>query len=168
MNLREAYANTHHASLEWSEERERAIDRVAAAGRCSRIGMDLWKARYMLESQSYQDCAGSLLLQFQARYKAESQTIARKCVDEALHEFLGPECAMCSGAGEIMAGELKVTCHVCEGSKLRLYTDIDRARHMELSLGMVRKLAGKLAWLMRQMHDMDRAVSAVMAWELER
>jgi hypothetical protein len=167
-NLREAYASTALASLEWSEERERAIDRVAAAGRCSRLGVDLWKARYMLESKAYQDAFNGLVAAYLVRYRAESQGIAEKCVSEALHEFLGPVCTVCNGRKVLIAEALKIECDVCHGSGIRLYSDVDRAHAMQLSLGRVRSLNPKLGWLMNELHDLDRAVNSVIAAELER
>lgn len=167
-NLREAYASTALASLEWSEERERAIDRVAAAGKCSRLGVDLWKARYMLESKAYQDCSEGLRLHYLNRYKAESQGIAERIVSECLHEFLGPVCLVCSGRRELIAGDLKITCAECDGSGLRRYSDVDRARHMQLSLEYVLVLSRKIGWLMNELFELDRSVNAVLAEELER
>jgi hypothetical protein len=144
------------------------VDRVAAAGRCSRLGIDLWKARYMLESKAYQDAFKSLVGAYLQRYKAESQGIAEKCVSEALHEFLGPFCISCGGARELVVEELRVTCESCQGSGLRSYTNVDRAHAMQLSLARIKSLNHKLGWLMAELHDLDRAVNSVIAAELER
>jgi hypothetical protein len=168
LNLREPYAATALASLEWSEVRERAIDRVAAAGKCSRLGLDLWKARYLLEVKAYQDVSESLRLHYLNKYKAESQGMAEKIVSACLHEFLGPVCLVCSGRRELIAGDLKITCAECDGSGLRRYSDLDRARHMQLSLHYVHLLSRKIGWLMGELHDLDRAVNSVIAAELER
>jgi hypothetical protein len=168
LNLREPYAATALASLEWSEVRERAIDRVAAAGKCSRLGLDLWKARYLLEVKAYQDVSESLRLHYLNKYKAESQGIAERIVSECLHEFLGPVCLVCSGRRELVVGDLKITCAECDGSGLRRYSDIDRARHMQLSLQYVRLLSRKIGWLMGELFDLDRSVNVIMAEELER
>ena len=167
-NLREAIASTALASLEWSEERERAIDRVAASGKVSRLGLDLWKAKYMLEAQAYQDARIALVKAFSDRYKAETEQIAIACVDEALHEYLGPGCKVCLGAKELTVENLRIICNGCDGSGLQRYTDYDRAKHMQLSMGRVRLLAGKLTWLSGELGSLDRGVNAVLAVELER
>lgn len=168
LNLREAYAGTAFASLEWSEERERAIDRVSAAGKASRLGTDLWRARYLLESVAYKDAQRQLVTLFLQRYRSEQPIMAQKCVEEALNEWLGPACGTCNGARELIAGDLRVRCNSCEGSGLKIYSDIERASRMQLSLGRVRLLAGKLRWLACELGSLDRAVNSVMAFELER
>lgn len=167
-NLREAYAATSLASLEMDAERERAIDRVAAAGRCPTLGVNIWKARYMLESKAYQDALGQLRLHFSDRYRAESLDIAKRIVEQCFHEFLVNACKDCNGAKELMAGELRVICETCEGSGIRRYTDFERARSMKLSMQRVKSLNHKLNWLLGEIQSMDNQVNTIMAAELER
>lgn len=167
-NLREALAATSVASLEWSEERERAVDRVAASGRAPALGVQLWKARYMLEAKAYQDARRGLIRLFLERHPAEKPSIAEKCVDEALSEFLGPACSSCSGARELVTENLRVVCEACGGSGLRRYTDWERASRMQISLQWVRTLSRKLSWLAGELGSLDRAVNSVISDELER
>jgi hypothetical protein len=167
-NLREAYASTATASLEWSEERERAIDRVCAAGKAPRLGMDLWRARYQLSLPSFRDAHKGLVQLFLTRYRSETTDMACKLVDEALSEFMGPACTSCLGAREMILDQLKIVCTGCQGSGLRRYSDFERARRMQVSLQRVRSVNHKLGWLAGEMGSLDRAVNSVIAAELER
>jgi hypothetical protein len=167
-NLREAYAATATASLEWSEQRERAIDRVAAAGLAPRLGMDLWRARYQLSLQSFRDAHQGLVQLYQTRYKSETPDMACRLVDEAMSEFLGPACTSCNGAKEMILDHLRIVCKTCDGSGLRRYSDFERARRMQVSLQRVRSINHKLAWLAGEMGSLDKAVNTILAAELER
>ena len=167
-NLREAVAVTGLASLEWSGERERAIDRVAACGKCSPLGVKLWKARYMLEAKAYQDARGELISLYSARYVRERREIAEKIADQALHEFMSFFCATCNGAKEVMVGELKVTCSACLGSGVKRYSDAERATSMQLSYGLTKRLRHKVGWLLGEMSAIDRLVNSQLNSELER
>jgi hypothetical protein len=167
-NLREAYAATATASLEWSEQRERAIDRVAAAGLAPRLGMDLWRARYQLSLQSFRDAHQGLVQLYQTRYKSETTDMACRIVDEALSEFMGPACTSCNGAREMILDQLKIVCTTCEGSGLRRYSNFERARRMQVSMRRVETINGKLAWLAGEMGSLDKAVNTIIAAELER
>jgi hypothetical protein len=166
-NLREAYAATATASLEWSEQRERAIDRVAAAGLAPRLGMDIWRARYQLSLQSFRDAHKGLVELYRNRYKSDPD-MAFRIVDEALSEFMGPACTSCNGAREMILDQLKIVCTTCEGSGLRRYSNFERARRMQVSIRRVETINGKLAWLHGEMGSLDKAVNTILAAELER
>src|SRR5574337_251480 len=112
-NLRESYAAAALASLEWSPERERAIDRIAAAGKADKLGIEIWRCKYSLESKAYRNAARMLQARFQERYRSEMPFIAEACTLEALGEFLGPACSMCNGARELITESLKVICETC-------------------------------------------------------
>ena len=167
-DLREAYSATALASLEWSETRERAIDRVAAAGKASPLGINLWKARYMLEAPAYHQAITGLVEHYLGRYKREDVPIVRIIVEQVISEYLAPFCVDCSGAREMVVNDLKVVCGTCEGSGLRRYTDTDRARLMKMSLQRIRSLSRKMQWLTNEMGTMDRDVNQVLQVELER
>lgn len=167
-NLREAYAATSMASLEWNAERERAVDRVAAAGRCPTLGLNIWKARYLLEGKAYQDALNGLRLHFQERYRAEGQDMTRRLVDQAFHEYMSDKCKTCLGAKEVLLNELKVSCETCGGSGIRRYTDFERARTMQISMQKVKSVSHKLAWLLGELAGMDKQVNAIISAELER
>jgi len=166
--MRELYAATHHASLQWTEDHERAIDRVAAAGRAPTLGVQIWRARYMLESKAYQDAINGLTAHYLARYKAERPDMARRLVEEILSEFMGPSCISCNGARELVEDELRVVCDSCHGTGLRHYTDMERAGRMKLSYGRVKSLSHKMMWLMDEIGSMDKSVNEIVSFELER
>jgi len=167
-DLRESLAGTVLASLEWSEIAEKAIDRVAASGKAHALGLSLWKAKYQLEVSSYHDARGGLIRLFRAKYPSETPEIAVACVDEALHEWLGPACKACLGARELVSEALRVVCSRCNGSGLERYSDVQRAKRMQLSVGRVHKLARRLQWLAGELGSLDRAVNSVLCEELER
>lgn len=167
-DLREAYSATALASLEWSEERERAIDRVCASGKASPLGVNLWKARYMLESAAYESSKKGLIALYLERYRREEPRVVAAVIDQCLHEYLSPFCSTCNGAREMMVGELKAVCASCQGSGIRRYTDEERAGMMKVSYGLTKRLAHKFKWLMGEMHGMDRDVNVVLAEQLER
>jgi hypothetical protein len=167
-NLKEAYAGTALASLEWSEERERAIDRVAAGGKVPRVGIDLWRAKYLLEAKAYQDVITGLTQLYRSRYKPELPGMAEKLVEQALSEFLGPVCQTCTGTASRMVEGLKVMCPTCGGMALKRYTDEERSGRMQLSLGLVKRMGLRLSWLAGELGGLDREVGRLIAIELER
>ena len=167
-NLRTAYGATAMASLEWTEERERAIDRVAAAGRAAPLGLLIWKARYQLESKAYQAAIKLLTTRYLEHYRAESPETAGKAVEQCFSEFMGPACSGCNGAKELVSENLRVVCPTCQGSGIRRYSDTERSGRMKLSYGLTKHLAHKMSWLMCEIGSLEKGVNAVLAWELER
>jgi hypothetical protein len=167
-NLRESYAATGYASLEWSELGEKAIDRVAASGKCSKLGVSLWKAKFLLESAAYQKAQRELLLVYKTRYFHDDQIIGEALVSQALVEYIAPQCRVCNGEGERIVNDLKVVCEACSGSKMHRYSDKERALRMQMSYGRTKASAHKLRWLLNFMQDEDRTVNLQMNVELER
>lgn len=165
-NLREVYAATALASLEWSELREQAVDRVAASGKVPALGLLLWKARYQLESKAYQEAHKKLAQAFLERYRSETADTAERCVDQALHEFLSPACSECNGARELIADDLRIECEACRGSGIKRYSDQERSRYMKVSMAKVRVLSGKLYWLACEMGTQERLVNGILVEEL--
>jgi hypothetical protein len=167
-DLREALSVTSFASLAWSEERERAVDRVAASGRASPLGLLLWKARYMLESSAYQSSKDGLRALYVSRYPREEPRLVASVIEQCLHEYLSPFCSTCNGAREMMVQELKMICAACNGSGVRKFSDEERARAMKVSYGLVKRLGHKFNWLLGEMQGLDRDVNKVLAEQLER
>ena len=168
-NMREAYAATHHANLDWKEDRERAIDRIAAAGFADPLGIALWRAKYLSESLAYRDANKRLVdLYRDSRSKHETQFVVEKIVDQVLHEYLSSACRACDGAREIIVGELRVMCDTCGGSGVRKYDDMGRARMMSLSLDRIKRLSRSIGWLAAEVSARDIAVNTVLLVQLER
>lgn len=167
-NLREALAGTAYASLEWSPDWERAIDRVAASGRVTRLGLDLWKARYMLEVSSYHAARKALLEKCANKWQRLNYDVTRRIVDQCLMEFIAPFCLTCRGAKEIIIEKRRIVCYDCAGVGVRRFTDSDRASAMNLSFDQTQKLGGKFRWLLDAIMTWDGEVNAILAVELER
>lgn len=166
-DLREAYSHVSFASLEWSENTERAVDRVAAAALANPVGLLLWKAKYLLEPDAYKSAQIALGEIYQKRYR-DAPTVRAALVGQALREFLAPSCRTCRGVGEHMLEDRRVVCDTCGGSKIHRYTDAERAGTMQLSYALTKHAAHKLQWLLGIMGDEDRKVNAVMCEQLER
>lgn len=167
-NLREAVAATALASLEWTPDWERAVDRVAASGRVDPLGLAIWKARYMIEASGYREARIGLTAQYRTRYRRDPLDLALKFVDQALHEYIFQFCRNCRGVREVVIEQRRIFCPVCAGSGLKRYSDADRARSMSLSFAITKRSAHKLAWILNKMADLDREVNTGIARELGR
>lgn len=167
-NLREPYAATGLASLEWSEQLERAVDRVAAGGMATAFGLNLWKSRYGLEVKAYQDALGELRRRAIARFSRSETDLLWKLCDQAMHEYLSQHCRTCLGAREMVAGDKRITCPDCSGFGVHRYSDFERARFMKISYAMAKHSANKLRWLVNELMTEDSNTNAEIARQLER
>ena len=160
--MRESLAATHHSSLEWNPDTERAIDKVAASGLCDALGILLWKAKYMLESPAYREAEKQLRVRVKDQFKREAWLICDKVTEQGLREYLSDRCKTCGGRGglevEVQLSKLVITCDVCSGSGTRRFTDFERARAMSLSLGRVKTLQRHFNWLSSQIWTLDDLV----------
>lgn len=166
--MREAYAVTHHASLEWTEGHERAVDRVAAMGRVERIGANLWRAKYQYDASSYKQAVLELIGMYRQRNPRESSEIVRTVVEQCFREWISGMCPSCLGARELIVGDRRVVCDTCQGSGIRHYSDFERARGMSVSLQRVKSLQRGLTWLAGEIGAIDRLVNTLMCEQLER
>lgn len=162
MNLRESFAATHHASLEWSPISERAIDKVAASGLCDPLGVLLWKARYMLESWAYKQAEQELKLRIRVKFPREVGLNLDKVIEQSLKEFMSDKCLSCNGRASVTINNLKITCEACSGSGIRRYTDFERARYTKLALGRIRTLQRHFNWTTDLMMTLEGTVNAEM------
>ena len=167
-NLREPLSSAALSSLEWSPIVERTIDRVAASGKAPRLGLDIWKAAYGLESKAFNDAIEALTEAYLGRYKRESPELAAKICEQIVGEYIAQFCISCQGSREVMCGDLKVICNDCAGSGVRKYTDAERARMMKISFGLVCAIRHKFSWAYNHLSENDKAVNIVMVRELER
>lgn len=167
-NLREALAVTVLASLEWSPEVEKAVDRVAASGKVSPLGLAIWKSRYCLESSSYDKAVKLLTQWYMELYSGEQKWLAEKIAEQALYEFIFQFCQTCSGIGEMVVEDLKVSCPECKGSRLKRYGDKERCLRMKISWAMTKAIARKMQRTMGRVFDEDRLVNHAMTVELGR
>lgn len=169
-NLRERYASTALQGLGSSAERERAVDVVGAAGRCDAVGIDVWRTAFGLERSAYARLKRATLKAFLDRYPRE--TLAERVVEQAIHEFCGPQCLNCEATGKVGALELgspQAVCPACNGTKIRHYTDATRAAMMSVSYGKTKYLAHKIAWTVAWLlSSPDVRANIQMNIELER
>ena len=166
-NLREAYAATALAGLGWDENKEKAIDRVAAAGKADAFGILLWRSKYMLESVAYAQARNQLLNLYRKRYR-DNTAVSVAMVEQGLREYLAPACRVCRGVGDMLVNERLVVCEACGGCKIHRYSDSERARTMKLSFALVKASSHKLRWLLELLGTSDKRVNMVMNVELER
>ena len=167
-NLREAYSATALASLEWSELRERAVDRVAASGKASTLGLAIWKAKYMLEAVAYQRAVKELTAWYRERYKGEQAWLAEKVAEQCLYEFIFDFCGDCKGAGELVIDDLKVACGTCHGHKVKRHSNAERSGRMKISWALTKALTRKMERTMGKVFDEDGQVNLVLNAELRQ
>jgi len=167
-NLRESFASTHHANLGWNPDHERAIDKVAASGLCDELGVLLWKAKYMSESEAYKKARRMLINAHSERFSNEARGIVDAVVEQCLHEYISDMCSWCKGAKEIMAGDKRVICDGCGGFGIKRYTDHERARAMKQSLGRVKVIQRQFRFLTELIGTQDGKVNTQLNYFLER
>lgn len=161
-NLREGYAATHHANLEWEPDHERAIDKVAASGLCDALGVLLWKAKYMLESEAYKSAQKELEKRVKDKFAKEAGLVCDKLAEQTLREYISDRCRTCNGARELIVQQRRIVCEVCLGDGIRRYTDFERARSMSLALGRVKTLQRHLTWASDLILTLDGQVNRAM------
>ena len=169
-DLRQRYAGTAMAGLGSSPDRERAVDVVGAAGRCDATGIDVWRTAFGLEKSAYARLKRVTLKTFLDRYPRE--TFAERVVEQAIHEFCGPQCLNCEATGKVGALDLgapQAICPVCNGTKIRRYNDATRAAMMQISFGKTKHLAKKIGWTVAWLlSSPDIRANIVMNIELEK
>lgn len=167
-DLREALATSHHAGLAWNPDYEKHIDRVAACGFASALGVALWKARYMNEGRAYREALMRLTRVLAGRYKSESHGTRARLATQAVREYIADKCPVCRGVGELVLRKLRVQCKACSGVAVRRYSDRERAGLMGISIEQAKRLAGALKWTAERIESEDRGVNAVLVYQLER
>src|SRR5262245_52725658 len=167
-NLREALAGTAFASLEWSPDWERAVDRVAASGRATRLGLALWKARYLLEISSYREARTRLIERYARRFRRMPSQTRERVIEQCLREYIAPFCMTCKGAKEIVIEQKRIICYECSGSGVRRYTDSDRANAMGISFAEAVRLGKQCRIVLDDIATHDQEVGAVLTEQLER
>ena len=166
MNLREAWAVSLLASHQWSPEIERAIDRVAAGGFCKPLGLSLWHARYQNDAKALRDSLRVLERIVARRHPDVEREIRVAMARQVMHEYLFEFCPVCLGVGEVNTAKLRVVCHACGGSKVRQYTDRDRAHAMNITTSRLKSLSRAMRDLADYVEKMDRQTNATMVVQL--
>ncbi len=166
-NLRHAYAATQFANLDWNENTERPIDRVAAAGKAEHL--EIWKSKYSGDVPSIRKLYGIALAVFRLRYTRDQN--AERITEQAIHEFLDPNCRACSGSGNVKSTENineSIPCGACHGSGTGKHSDESRAIRMQLSYATTKHSAHKITWLVGWLTTNDKEINILMNRRLER
>lgn len=140
---------------------------MAAAGKCSPVGILIWKSKYGLESPAYAQLGAEMLKIYRSRY-SDRPEVAKAVVEQGLREFMAGSCTLCKGAREVLHSQLMVTCPDCHGSGIRRFGDSERAVSMQISWGLTKKLGHKIVWVIGYLTAQDRAVNSQMSEQLER
>lgn len=168
MDLREGYASIHHANLAWDADYERAIDKVAASGRASTLGVALWRAKYMNEAKAYRAALRMLARVLGGRHGGDGRALRERIATQCLREYIAPMCTTCLGVGEVVEKKLRIVCRTCNGVRVKWYSDRERALAMDISLAHARMLATKIRMAAETIEKADRQVNAVLVYQLER
>lgn len=168
MNLRESFASTHHANLDWNPNHERAIDKVAASGLCDELGVLLWKAKYMSESEAYKKARRILINLHSQRFVHVAMGLVDAIVEQCMREYVGDMCPWCKGAKEIIAAERRVACDACGGHGVKRFTDNERAVGMKVALGHIKRMGRQFEFLHGEINKQDSAVNGELIKQLER
>lgn len=168
-NLRESYAATELQSHAHSDLRETPIDRIAAAGLCNPQGVNLWKAKFNHDSRAFMALSAWLFYHCQSRYKGATPDTLRRAVQQSLKESLSSLlCLPCNGAGGLLIDQKWEICPKCEGTSVKRWSDLDRARSMQVSMKSAENMKHKIAYISRKISELDHEVNREMNRQLER
>lgn len=162
--MRKAYVATDRANLDWSPICERPIDRVAAAAAAGEK-LDIWKSKYGQDRSAYERLRGLVARVVASKWPREKHT--EKIVDQALAEYLSPECQVCHG-NEVVDYLRGRVCSGCKGTKLQVYTDEKRGRMMKVGMGTTRMVSHKVSYVVGWLTHNDSRVNAIINQSLER
>jgi len=109
------------------EEKEYVVDldRVAAMSAGNRLGSLLFRFGPGVQPAWGRPIVLILARRISRRHRM-GDGIAQRIAACALLEFAHPACTVCKGTRELLGAQLKVTCHVCEGTGLRRYSNGSR------------------------------------------
>lgn len=124
--MREALAHAVNSSnLGMEESYEHDADKIAAMAFGPRLGSLL--VRYRDGGQARWKGQATCMIAYKLIRKLRlNRELSLKIATHALHEWADPHCLTCGGAREVMGERIKVICHVCNGTGIRRYTDIER------------------------------------------
>ncbi|MDE3023649.1 MAG: hypothetical protein KGI54_17685 [Pseudomonadota bacterium] len=165
-NLRESVAAALNSSLDSDEMHERPIDRLGAFSKSKRLGTLLWRVKYDNDAKSYKP-ALLLLTRFFLR-RGEGRKFVETICKCALDEWLMDKCKHCGGSGQVLHGQVLITCTSCNGTSIQRFTDRQRAKAMHMKIEQVEKLNKRLGLIHDFLGDIDRKVNVKTNIELER
>lgn len=116
-------------SMEWEENHESQVDRVAAMAGGSHLGSYLLRIR---EGAQPEWAHRAMLILARRIIKCHhiSRSIAEKISAQALVEWAYPHCPDCGGAREVMGEHIRILCPSCNGAGIRRWTDAERREYI--------------------------------------
>ena len=117
--------------LGWADNKIKPVDLVAALAATSNLGSDLHRAKDHDQTALRR---AVMLLSRKAMKQGErkrlflSRAMAQAMAITAILERCMPNCRTCHGAKVVIAGDLKIDCHTCNGVGIHRYTDNERAK----------------------------------------
>ena len=136
MNLRELVGRSINSSDLETHEHESAIDRIGALGRATALSSALWRLGPGGDTTSTGSALKHLLRKAQRRTKVykghkDFKMLNRICY-MVLSEWLKPQCRTCDGRAQIENNQLTVICHICGGTGLHRYSDMERCHQLDI------------------------------------
>lgn len=174
MNMRVIVgASLNSGHLETNHLPETAIDRVGALAHATKLGRLIYHWMYARQDRFAGPVLSELLVKASHRFQiheghAERRILIRACKQARL-EFNHPQCLPCSGAGELIEGNLKLVCSACAGSGVRRYPDADRVRALKIDWPAYRSVwDGRLQEILGILTSNDSGAAAECRERLER
>lgn len=125
--MRESLATSVNAkNLEW-DEHERQVDRVAAMSAGTHLGSYLIRVREGAQTEFAHRAMLIIAKRIIKRYRL-NRGIAEAVATQSIMEWVGPHCRCCGGTRERMMEDVKVSCHVCNGSGVHRFSDSERKK----------------------------------------
>ena len=150
MNLKELVGRALNSSDLAQHEYETAVDRVGALGRTTKLASALWRVGYGGDQTSLGSALRHLLRKAQRRtrvYKGSKDfPMLNRIGYLVLSEWLNPACRSCGGRQklelnqEAAGSRATVVCHVCDGTGIHRYSDMERAHQLNIEIGAYRKV----------------------------
>jgi hypothetical protein len=134
--LRQAIASAVNSKSLQQKEAHCSIDIIHSMGIAaidSPIGIAASRFIDGLQHKEHQNLIYHLSKTAGRQLKCDKKVLLKVC-HQVIHEEAFSFCKTCHGTKEMLEAELKITCHVCEGTGLHRYSDIQRAHAIGLSI----------------------------------
>jgi hypothetical protein len=146
---------------------ETGADRIGALGRSDPLGAALWRILADHDRTAVKDAVSMMARRL--KHAPKGRDVAHQLCWVVLQEWLDDKCKKCKGRGLVYNAEgVADACTVCEGTRLRRYSDTERARAMGWGIDTYRKWEATFAQAHAMLHDADAAVGRGVAYQLER
>lgn len=118
-------------TLEQNDLKLMPVDFVGSLSGASALGSDIFRAA---DGDAFAFRRAILLLAREATRKFRiGQSVAVRLASVAIQEVIYWQCRKCNGAGQVIAGELKVICDKCGGTGIHRWSDAERAKLLKVN-----------------------------------